>query len=126
MAKWRTRWRGRGGRVRPKVLALALFFLLLPWGLAGCTWWEKNVNKRVEGLVARRLLIITDPPDAEVYVNNVFQGKTPLTLTFKVNVTDFVKGFVIIVQKDGYLPLRREVDYNTETVNIRLIRQRPQ
>lgn len=117
--------RRRGSRfLRAAALALALTFL--PGMLAGCAWWQKNVSKRVENIVTRRLLIITDPPDADVYVNNVLQGKTPLTLTFRLNVTDVMKGFVIVVQKDGFLPLRREVDYNAETVNLRLIRTRPQ
>jgi len=117
--------RGRGSRFL-SAAALTLALSLLAAAPAGCTWWQKNVGKRVENIVTRRLLIITDPPDADVYVNNVHQGKTPLTLTYKVNLTDYMKGFVVVVQKDGYLPLRREVEYNTETLNFKLIRQRPQ
>jgi hypothetical protein len=125
LTKREARRGARPQRCRLKTAALALALALLPGALSGCAWWQKNVGKRVESWVTRRLLIITDPPDADVYVNNVLQGKTPLTLTFKVNLTDYVKGFLIVVQKDGYLPLRREVDYSAGTVNLKLIRQRP-
>lgn len=113
----------RGSRFL-RAAALALALALLPGVLSGCAWWQKNVSKRVENIVTRRLLVISDPPDANVYINDVLQGKTPLTLTFKVNVSDFMKGFVVVVQKDGFIPLRREVDYKTETINFKLIRQR--
>ncbi|MBI2131249.1 MAG: PEGA domain-containing protein [Candidatus Tectomicrobia bacterium] len=126
MTKREARRRGRSRRCHLKAAVLALALALLPGALSGCAWWQKNVGKRVDSWVTRRLLIITDPPDADVYVNNVLQGKTPLTLTFKINLTDYVKGFIIVVQKDGYLPLRREVDYSAGTVNLRLIRQQPQ
>jgi len=117
--------RFRGGR-RLRAAALALALALLPGALAGCAWWDKNVGKRVDNFMTRRLLIVTDPPDADVYVNNVPQGKTPLTLTYRVSVGDFMKGFVVVVQKEGYLPLRREVDYKTESIQLKLIRQQPQ
>ncbi|MEK6709413.1 MAG: PEGA domain-containing protein [Nitrospinota bacterium] len=117
----RTPANGRG----KAALGAALALLLALGGLSGCAWWEKNVGQRVEKMVTKRLLITTDPPDADVYVNNVFQGKTPLTLTFRVNVRDFMKGFAIVVQKEGYVTLQREVDYKTDSVQFKLNRQPP-
>lgn len=113
-------WKGRTGR-RPVVLVIVLVAAM---SLGGCGWWEKTVVKPVKGFTDRRLTITSDPPGANIFVDNVFQGKTPITLNYKVNVRDLLKGFVIVVQKDGYLPVRREVTLQTKSVTFRLIRSK--
>ena len=65
-----------------------------------------------------------DPPGANVFVDNVFQGKTPVTLKYKVGLRDYFKGFVIVVQKEGFLPVRREISLESKSVTFRLIRSR--
>ncbi|MEE9240004.1 MAG: PEGA domain-containing protein [bacterium] len=113
-------WKGRTGR-RPAVLVIVLVAAM---SLGGCGWWEKTVVKPVKGFTDRRLTITSDPPGANIFVDNVFQGKTPITLNYKVNVRDLLKGFVVVVQKDGYLPVRREVTLQTKSVTFRLIRSK--
>ena len=113
-------WNDRA-RWRPAALAL---LLLAATSLGGCTWWDKTVVKPVKGLTSRRLTITSNPPGANVFVDNVFQGKTPVTLNYKVGIRDLFKGFVIVVQKDGFLPVRREVSLDSKSVTFRLIRSR--
>lgn len=103
---------------------LMAFVFLLTFSLGGCGWWEKNVVKPVKGFTDRRLTITTDPPGADVFINDVFQGKSPLTVNFKTNVRDLLKGFIIVVQKEGYLPVRREVNSRATSATFRLIRKR--
>ncbi len=116
--KLKKSWNSRS-RWRP-----ALLVLVLATSLGGCTWWERTVVKPVTGLTNRRLTITSDPPGANVFIDNVFQGKTPVTLNYKAGVRDFLKGFVIVVQKKGYLPVRREISFETKSVTFRLIRSR--
>ncbi len=108
-------------RWRPAFIALVL---LVAASLGGCAWWDDTVVKPVKGLTNRRLTITSNPPGANVFVDDVFQGKTPVTLNYKVGVRDLIKGFVIVVQKDGFLPVRREVSLDTPSVTFRLIRSR--
>jgi hypothetical protein len=110
-------------RARWRLVLLGLV-LLVATSLGGCTWWEKTVVNPVKGLTNRRLTITSDPPGANIFVDDVFQGKTPVTLKYKAGMRDFFKGFVIVVQKDGYLPVRREVSYDLQSVTFRLIRSR--
>lgn len=119
-------------RARPKNAAFrgVLFAALIlgATGLPGCTWVEKNVTKPVkgftEGITEGRLTITSDPPGADIYVNEVYQGKTPLTLTYTRGVKDLFKGLVIQVEKEGYLSVRREVSSRTDKVTFHLIRRR--
>ena len=116
---------GPGYQVRGEdCLAFLVIVLVAAMSFGGCGWWEKTVVKPVKGFTDRRLTITSDPPGANIFVDNVFQGKTPLTLNYKVNVRDLLKGFVIVVQKDGYLPVRREVTLQTKSATFRLIRSR--
>jgi len=85
---------------------------------------EQNVANPIKNIRTRRMLIVSDPPGADVFVNDVYQGQTPLTLTYKVNIKDIVKGFSITVQKDGYIPLRREVTFQTDRATFRLFRRK--
>jgi len=101
-----------------------VLLLLAGTPLGGCSWWDNKVVKPVKGLTNRRLTITSDPPGANVFVDDVFQGKTPVTLNYKMGVRDLFKGFVIVVQKDGFLPVRREVTYETKNISFRLIRSR--
>jgi hypothetical protein len=105
-------------------IAHLMGFMFLVFALNGCGWWNKNVAEPAKGVTSRRLTITSDPPGANVFVDDVFQGRTPLTLNYKVGMKDLFKGFVIVVQKDGYLPVRREVGLNSQRVTFRLIRQR--
>lgn len=104
---------------------LAVFFLaaLLPLASGGCAWWDKNVVGKVKNFRTQRLTITSDPPAADVYVNDVYQGLTPLTLTFKIEIRDLAKGLELVVEKEGYLPVRREVSFRTQSVTFRLIRR---
>jgi len=107
-------------------LALLLALLLAGSSMGGCAWWEKNVTGRVKNITTRRLIITSDPPGADVFVDDVYQGQTPLTLTYSVGLRDIMKGFTVTIQKEGYLPLRREVTFQTENLTFRLIRQQGQ
>lgn len=116
----RESWNGRS-RLRPVFLAIAL---LAATSIQGCTWWNKNVVEPAKTVADRRLTIISDPPGADVFIDDVFQGKTPLTLNYKVGLRDLFKPFVIVIQKEGYLPVRREATYQTKSATFRLIRSR--
>ncbi len=128
--------RKSNGQIRNKpalrlVLGFSLFLLLLP-GLSGCAktrnqvgkWWERNVEKPVKGFKDRQLTVISNPPQADVFINDVYQGKTPLRLKFKVGMGDVFKGFTVLVQRKGYLPVRRTVSYRTERVTFSLIKKK--
>ena len=106
--------------------AAALASLLLAAALlsGGCTWWDKNVVDRVKDVTTGRLTVTSDPPGADVFVDDVFQGKSPITLNYKFGVRDMFKGLVVVVQKKGYLPIRREVSAGTENLTFRLTRMR--
>ena len=104
--------------------ALIALLLVAAFSVEGCTWWEKNVSKRIENIASRGLTITTDPPGADVFVNDVFQGKSPLTLNYDFGVKDFINGFVVVVQRKGYLPVRREASTQTDNLFFRLIRKK--
>ena len=87
-------------------------------------WWERNVENPVKGFKDRQLIITSNPPQADVFINDVFQGKTPLRLKFKVGITDVFKGFTVSVQKKGYLPVRRTISYRAERVTFSLIKKK--
>ena len=38
-------------------------------------WWERNVENPVKGFKDRQLIITSNPPQADVFINDVFQGK---------------------------------------------------
>ena len=101
-----------------------VLLLLAAGSLGGCTWWDKKVVQPVKGITSRRLTITSDPPGANVFVDDVFQGKTPVSLNYKMGVRDLFKGFVVVVQKDGFLPVRREVSHEATSLTFRLIRTR--
>lgn len=105
---------------RTSVIAL---LVVAAFATGGCTWWDKNVVKKVKNVTSGRLTVATDPPGADVFVNDVFQGKSPVTLNYKYGIKDMWNGFVIVVQKDGYLPVRREASYKTESAFFRLIKK---
>jgi hypothetical protein len=107
--------------LRTPIVALLLLAAL---ATGGCTWWDKNVVKKVKNVTSGRLTITSDPPGADVFVNDVFQGKSPLTLNYKYGIKDVFNGFVVVVQKEGYLPIRRESSYKTENIFVRLIKKR--
>jgi hypothetical protein len=107
--------------LRTPIIAL---LLLVVFATGGCTWWDNNVVKKVKNVTSRRLTVSTDPPGADVFVNDVFQGKSPVTLNYKYGIKDMWNGFVIVVQKEGYLPVRREASYKTESAFFRLIKKR--
>jgi hypothetical protein len=113
--------RGDFAARRSAILALLLAAAL---SAGGCAWWDKNVTKKVRGVTNRKITVSTDPPGADVYVGDVYQGKSPLTLKYKVGVRDFIDGFVVVVNKKGYLPVRREVSIKKDNVFLRLIRKR--
>ena len=106
-----------------KVLAVLLFGALAASSLGGCAWWEKNVAKKVKNFRQHRLTIFSDPPGSDVYVNDVYQGRTPLTLNFKIELRDVAKGLDIVIEREGYLPVRRQVTFRTQKVAFRLIRR---
>lgn len=87
-------------------------------------WWERSIENPVKGFKDRQLIITSNPPQADVFINDVFQGKTPLRLKFKVGITDVFKGFTVSVQKKGYLPVRRTISYRTERVTFSLIKKK--
>lgn len=106
-----------------KVLAIFLFGALAVSSLGGCAWFEKNITKKVKNFRQHRLTIVSDPPGSDVYVNDVYQGRTPLTLNFKIEFRDIAKGLNIIIEREGYLPVRRQVSFRTQKVAFRLIRR---
>lgn len=113
------------------ILGFSILLLLLS-GMSGCAktrkqmgkWWERNVENPVKGFKDRQLIITSNPPQADVFINDVFQGKTPLRLKFKVGMKDVFKGFTVSVQKKGYLPVRRTISYRTERVTFSLIKKK--
>ncbi|MYA97673.1 MAG: PEGA domain-containing protein [Nitrospinae bacterium] len=113
------------------ILGFSIFLLLLP-GMSGCAktrkqmgkWWERNIENPVKGFKDRQLIVTSNPPQADVFINDVYQGKTPLRLKFKVGMTDVFKGFTVSVQKKGYLPVRRTISYRTERVTFALIKKK--
>lgn len=112
--------RGKMRTLRTPVIAL---LVLAAFSAGGCTWFEKNVTKKVMNVTSGRLTVTSDPPGADVFVNDVFQGKSPITLNYKYGIKDMFNGFVIVVQKDGYLPVRREASFKTESISFRLIKK---
>ena len=86
-------------------------------------WWERNVENPVKGLKDRQLVVTSNPPQADVFIDDVYQGKTPLRLKFKVGMKDIFKGFTVSVQKKGYLPVRRTVSFRTDRVTFSLIKK---
>lgn len=113
------------------VLGFSIFLLLLP-GLSGCAktgkqigkWWESNIENPVKGFKDRQLFVTSNPPQADVFIDDVYQGKTPLRLKFKVSMKDVFKGFTVSVQKKGYLPVRRTISFRTERVTFSLIKKK--
>ena len=113
------------------ILGFCIFLLLLP-SMTGCAktskqmgkWWERNIENPVKGFKDRQLIITSNPPQADVFINDVYQGKTPLRLKFKVGMQDVFKGFTVSVQKKGYLPVRRTISYRTERVTFSLIKKK--
>lgn len=105
-------------------MPLIALLVVAAFAAGGCTWWDKNVTKKVANVTSGQLTITTDPPAADVFVNDVFQGKSPVTLNYKYGLKDMLNGFVIVVQKEGYLPIRREASFKTESISFRLIRKR--
>lgn len=87
-------------------------------------WWEKSVKGTIKGWNHRQLIVTSNPPRADVFVNDVYQGKTPLRLEFKAHVKDMLKGFAVSVRKEGYLPVTRKVSFRAGRVTFKLIRKR--
>ncbi|MDA0999588.1 MAG: PEGA domain-containing protein [bacterium] len=114
---------GRHSRNARRFLTVFLLVLIVPAFLGGCTWWDKNVTTKVKNIRYQRLTITSDPPGADVYVNDVHQGLTPMTLNFKIEFSDLTKGLEIVVEKEGYLPVRREVSFRIKNVSFRLVRR---
>jgi hypothetical protein len=108
--------------VRRSVLLALMLASLLSAG--GCTWWDKNVTQKVKSITNRQITVSTDPPGADVFVGDVYQGKSPLTLKYKVGVKDMIDGFIVVVHKKGYSPVRREVSIQMDSVFLRLIRKK--
>ena len=116
---------------RRLILGLSILLFILP-GMSGCAktrkqvgkWWERNVENPIKGYKDRQLIVTSNPPQAEVFINDVYQGKTPLRLKFKVGMSDIFKGFTVSVQKKGYLPVRRTISYRTERVTFSLIKKK--
>ena len=98
--------------------------IFLPFILSGCSWFDKNVGERVKKLYKGRLTVTSNPPGADVYVNDVFQGKSPVTLNFTYNLLDFTRGLQVTVQKEGYAPMRRVISVQETKVTFRMIRRR--
>lgn len=87
-------------------------------------WWERNVKNPVTGFHDRRLTVTSHPPQADVFINDVYQGKTPLRLKFQVSMRDILKGFVVSVQKKGYLPVSRPISFRVDRVTFRLVKRK--
>lgn len=85
---------------------------------------DKNVAGKVKNINLRSLTVISDPPSADLFVNDVFQGKTPITIQYRLGVKDLWRGFVLVLEKKGYLPIRRGVSYQKKTLKFRLIRKK--
>ena len=64
-------------------------------------WWERNVENPIKGFKDRQLIVTSNPPQADVFIDDVYQGKTPLRLKFKAGMKDIFKGFTVSVQKKG-------------------------
>ncbi|MFP6889125.1 MAG: PEGA domain-containing protein [Nitrospinota bacterium] len=105
-------------------LALWALVSMAGFSVGGCAWLDENVVEKVKNINRRTLTVITDPPGGDLFVNDVFQGKTPVSITYKAGVKDMWSGFVVVVQKKGYLPIRRKVSYQKISLNFRLIRIR--
>ena len=129
-----TRKSNQGNVFKPPLQLIVIFsilLLLLP-GMTGCAktrrqmgkWWERSIADPVKGFKDRQLIVTSNPPQAEVFINDVYQGKTPLRLNFKVGMSDVFKGFTVSVQKKGYLPVRRTISYRTERVTFSLIKKK--
>lgn len=82
--------------------------------------FKAQVFKPIRNIFTKKITVISNPPGAKVYINDVLQGVTPITLEFKSNIFDFVKGFSVFVAKEGFLPARRKVDYNQARVIFNL------
>jgi len=81
---------------------------------------KSQILKPIKNVFTKKITVISNPPGAKVYVNDVLQGVTPITLEFKSNLFDFVRGFSVFVEKKGFLPARRKVDYNETRVIFNL------
>jgi hypothetical protein len=103
-------------------LVWAVIFLLFP--LSSCSWFDKNVGEKVKKFNKGRLTVTSNPPGADVYVNDVFQGKSPVTLNFTYKLLDFTRGLQVTVQKKGYTPMRRVISVQETKVAFRMIRRR--
>ena len=82
--------------------------------------YKAQIVKPIMNVFIKKLTVISNPPGAKVYIDDVFQGVTPIMLEFNSNIFDFVKGFSIFVEKKGFLPARRKVDYNQTRVIFNL------
>tara|TARA_B110000014_G_C19800899_1_gene415976 strand:- start:44 stop:445 length:402 start_codon:yes stop_codon:yes gene_type:complete len=82
--------------------------------------YKAQIFKPIKNIFTKKITIISNPPGAKVYINDISQGITPITLEFKSNVFDFVKGFNVFVEKEGFLPARRKIDYNQARVIFNL------
>ena len=110
-------------RGRLRRCGLLVILLLASPALASCGWWEKNVTDRVKGVVKRRLTIVSDPPGADVYVNDVYQGKSPVTLIYRITIQDVTSGLSVLLRRRGYLPMRRQVTTGMDRLSFRLVRE---
>ncbi|MFL2931470.1 MAG: PEGA domain-containing protein [bacterium] len=81
---------------------------------------KAQIFKPIKNIFTKKITIISNPPGAKVYVDDILQGVTPITLEFKSNLFDFLKGFSVFVEKKGFLPARRKVDYNQTRVIFNL------
>lgn len=113
------------------IVGFIIFLLLLP-GVSGCgntrkqmgKWWERNVENPIKGFKNRQLIVTSNPPQADVFIDDIYQGKTPLRLKFKTGMKDIFKGFTVSVQKKGYLPVRRTVSFRAERVTFSLVKKK--
>ena len=81
---------------------------------------KAQIFKPIKNIFTKKITIISNPPGAKVYIDDILQGVTPITLEFKSNLFDFLKGFSVFVEKKGFLPARRKVDYNQTRVIFNL------
>ncbi len=109
-------------RSRRNFLVWTIIFL--PFFLSGCSWFEKNVGEKVKNLNKGRLTVTSNPPGADVYVNDVFQGKSPVTLNYTYKILDLTRGLQVTVQKEGYVPMRRVISVQDTKITFRMIRRR--